>query len=80
MHEINMILILPWPSIYIDCENQEEIDRLWQQVTAKGKEWPCGWMEDQFGVSWQTGNPELKRYLSDSNPARANEVTKNCTK
>ena len=63
-------------SIYIDCENQEEIDRLWQQVTAKGKEWPCGWMEDQFGISWQTGNPELKRYLSDSNPARANEVTK----
>ncbi|NRE13522.1 VOC family protein [Enterococcus faecalis] len=63
-------------SIYIDCENQEEIDRLWQQVTAKGKEWPCGWMEDQFGVSWQTDNPELKRYLSDSNPARANEVTK----
>ncbi len=33
-------------------------------------------MEDQFEVSWQTGNPELKRYLSDSNPARANEVTK----
>ena len=63
-------------SIYIDCENQEEIDRLWQQVTVKGKEWPCGWMEDQFGVSWQTGNAELKRYLSDSNPARANEVTK----
>jgi predicted 3-demethylubiquinone-9 3-methyltransferase (glyoxalase superfamily) len=61
-------------SLYIDCKDQAEIDRLWEAVTAEGKEWPCGWMEDQYGVAWQTGSKELERLLDGGDPERASRV------
>jgi predicted 3-demethylubiquinone-9 3-methyltransferase (glyoxalase superfamily) len=61
-------------SLYIDCKDQAEIDRLWEAVTAEGKEWPCGWMEDEYGVSWQTGSKELERLLDGADPERASRV------
>lgn len=41
-------------SFVINCENQEEVDRYWEQLTADGgQEQPCGWLKDKFGLSWQ---------------------------
>lgn len=41
-------------SFVINCENQEEVDRYWAQLTADGgQEQPCGWLKDKFGLSWQ---------------------------
>src|SRR5262245_54440297 len=41
-------------SIFISCDTQEEVDELWTKLTADGgKEQPCGWVQDKFGVSWQ---------------------------
>src|SRR5688572_21393502 len=30
-------------SFIVNCENQEEVDRFWQKLTAGGQEQPCGW-------------------------------------
>lgn len=61
-------------SFCVYCENQEEIDRIWAEVTAKGKEWPCGWMEDQYGVYWQIATRDMNTLIDYSDPVRANRV------
>jgi predicted 3-demethylubiquinone-9 3-methyltransferase (glyoxalase superfamily) len=40
-------------SLYISCDTQEQIDRLWAVLSEGGEEQPCGWVKDRFGVSWQ---------------------------
>jgi len=44
----------PAISFVIGCASQDEIDYFWSRLTADGgKEIQCGWLVDQFGVSWQ---------------------------
>jgi predicted 3-demethylubiquinone-9 3-methyltransferase (glyoxalase superfamily) len=40
-------------SLYVTCETQEQIDKLWKRLSEGGEEQPCGWVKDKFGVSWQ---------------------------
>lgn len=61
-------------SFCVNCEDQAEIDRIWEAVTAKGKEWPCGWMEDQYGVCWQIATQDMGKLLDYSDPDRGKRV------
>lgn len=54
-------------SLVATCETQDELDAVWQSLCQGGTAGPCGWLTDQFGVSWQIipaalgemiGNPE----------------------
>jgi predicted 3-demethylubiquinone-9 3-methyltransferase (glyoxalase superfamily) len=40
-------------SLVVECETQEELDRLWGQLTDGGAEAPCGWLKDRYGLAWQ---------------------------
>ena len=41
-------------SFQISCQTQKEVDYFWSKLTAQGgKEGPCGWLKDKFGLSWQ---------------------------
>ncbi|QYM76558.1 VOC family protein [Leucobacter luti] len=40
-------------SLEVKCEDQEEIDRLWEALSAVPEAEQCGWLADKFGVSWQ---------------------------
>ena len=64
----------PAISFMIDCETQEEVDRYWEKLSAGGKEQPCGWLVDRFGVSWQVIPKALPRLLSDPDPKKAGRV------
>src|SRR5581483_7967871 len=40
-------------SFFVNCETQEEVDYLWDKLTADGGEpSQCGWLKDKFGLSW----------------------------
>jgi predicted 3-demethylubiquinone-9 3-methyltransferase (glyoxalase superfamily) len=48
----------------IECEDQAEVDRLWDGLTADGGEpGPCGWLKDRYGLSWQIVPKELNEML-----------------
>lgn len=56
-------------SFVVDCENQEEIDYYWNKLTQGGEESKCGWLKDQFGVSWQIVPKILGELMNDPEKA-----------
>ncbi len=40
-------------SLYVECEDQAEIDYFWGKMSADPKSEQCGWLTDKFGVGWQ---------------------------
>lgn len=62
-------------SFFVSCETQEEIDYFWNKLTADGgQESMCGWLKDQFGVSWQIVPPVLMEMHADKDPVKASNV------
>jgi predicted 3-demethylubiquinone-9 3-methyltransferase (glyoxalase superfamily) len=63
-------------SLFVSCETQQEIDTLWEQLTAGGGQpSQCGWLKDKFGLSWQIVPPVLLQMMRDEDRARAERVT-----
>ena len=60
-------------SLVLPCDNQEEIDYYWYGLIGdKGKESRCGWLKDQFGVSWQIIPSNLGEIMG--NPEKSSKV------
>ena len=49
-------------SLYVECTEQAEIDRLWDALTKTPS--VCGWTKDKFGLSWQIGFADLAQTLT----------------
>ncbi len=64
----------PAVSLFVDCKTQEEVDELWERLSAGGKKGQCGWLEDKYGVSWQIVPTVLGTLLGDPDPARSRRV------
>jgi predicted 3-demethylubiquinone-9 3-methyltransferase (glyoxalase superfamily) len=64
----------PAISFFVDCKTQEEVDDLWNKLSAGGQTQQCGWLTDKFGVSWQIIPTALGEMLRDKDPARADRV------
>jgi predicted 3-demethylubiquinone-9 3-methyltransferase (glyoxalase superfamily) len=62
-------------SLLVSCETQEEVDELWERLTADGGEpGPCGWLKDRWGLSWQIVPKALPELLADPDKERAGRV------
>ena len=66
-------------SFYLSVDNQAEVDRYWELLTADGGEpGPCGWCKDKFGVSWQVVPRRLEElcgdYSTDANKRAMNAM------
>ena len=66
--------ITPTISFFVNCENIQEIDRLWGKLSNGGTvmmeldKYPFaekyGWIQDKFGVSWQLILPEREQKIT----------------
>jgi len=64
----------PAISLYVSCETQEEVDDLWEKLSAGGQTMQCGWLTDKFGVSWQIIPTLLGKLMQDKDPQKAGRV------
>jgi len=64
----------PAISLFVNCETQEEVDQLWDELSAGGEEQQCGWLQDRYGLSWQIIPSILGEMLNDKDPAKSQRV------
>jgi predicted 3-demethylubiquinone-9 3-methyltransferase (glyoxalase superfamily) len=62
-------------SLYVDCEDQEEVDRYWGRfVEAGATPVQCGWIKDPFGLSWQIVPRRFTELIGDKDPRKVTAV------
>jgi predicted 3-demethylubiquinone-9 3-methyltransferase (glyoxalase superfamily) len=52
-------------SLQIECEDQAEVDRLWDALSAVPESEQCGWVKDRYGLSWQITPRILTELMAD---------------
>jgi predicted 3-demethylubiquinone-9 3-methyltransferase (glyoxalase superfamily) len=66
----------PAISMFVSCQSQQEVDDLWDKLSAGGLPNRCGWLTDKFGLCWQIIPTDLGRLLADKNPQKSARVMK----
>jgi predicted 3-demethylubiquinone-9 3-methyltransferase (glyoxalase superfamily) len=63
-------------SFQVNCETQEDVDYYWQKLSEGGDEkaQQCGWLKDQYGVSWQIVPRFLVEMLNDTDAEKSQRV------
>ena len=62
-------------SMYVNCEDQAEVDYFWNALIADGgEESMCGWCKDKFGLSWQIVPKQLGELMGDPDPEKSGRV------
>jgi predicted 3-demethylubiquinone-9 3-methyltransferase (glyoxalase superfamily) len=61
-------------SILVECEEQAEIDRVWDALKDGGVVEQCGWLRDRWGLSWQIVPAVLGRLMGSPDRAMAARV------
>src|SRR6266852_5572714 len=64
----------PAISFFVNCETQQEVDELWEKLSAGGKKERCGWLKDKYGLSWQIIPSALGKMLGDQDAEKAKKV------
>lgn len=62
-------------SFIVRCESQEEIDYYWERLSAHPESEQCGWLKDQFGVSWQITPTRMDEMMREGTPEQVARVT-----
>ena len=62
-------------SLFVDCRDQAEVDEYWNKLVGAGATpSQCGWITDQFGVTWQIVPRRFMELIGDSNPKKVQAV------
>jgi predicted 3-demethylubiquinone-9 3-methyltransferase (glyoxalase superfamily) len=64
----------PAISFVVDCKTQQEVDALWEKLSAGGEQQMCGWLKDKYGVSWQIVPSVLHELLHDTHADTSKRV------
>jgi predicted 3-demethylubiquinone-9 3-methyltransferase (glyoxalase superfamily) len=69
-----MFTFTPAVSFFVNCTTQEEVDELWEKLSAGGEKSRCGWLKDKYGLSWQIIPSALGEMLQDKDAEKSKRV------
>ena len=61
-------------SLFVDCKDQEEVDEYWNKLSAGATKSQCGWITDQFGITWQIVPRRFMELIGDKNQKKVQAV------
>ena len=64
----------PAISLVVSCETQEELDEIWNKLSADKASEQCGWLKDKYGLSWQIVPTVLSKLMQDKDPKKSERV------
>lgn len=62
-------------SLMVNCDSQEEIDHFWDALSAVPEAEQCGWLKDEYGVSWQVVPTALNDIMGKGSKEEVARVT-----
>jgi predicted 3-demethylubiquinone-9 3-methyltransferase (glyoxalase superfamily) len=62
-------------SFTVHCATQEEIDHYWGKLSADPKAEQCGWLKDNYGLSWQIVPTIMDEMFKDKDEKKIARVT-----
>jgi predicted 3-demethylubiquinone-9 3-methyltransferase (glyoxalase superfamily) len=66
----------PAISFFVNCRTQEEVDDLWDKLSAGGAKNRCGWLTDKYGLSWQIIPSILSELLQSKDAGKSSRTMK----
>ena len=61
-------------SFVVNCETQQEVDEMWEKLSAGGQVIDCGWLKDKYGLAWQIVPTVLFEMIADPDAERKERV------
>lgn len=58
-------------ALFVTCETQAELDKLWDRLSDGGEQLPCGWVVDRFGFAWNLVPAGLRDVLGGEDEQRS---------
>jgi predicted 3-demethylubiquinone-9 3-methyltransferase (glyoxalase superfamily) len=74
MNSTDVYTLSPAFSLQIDCDDQAEVDRIWEAMMDGGTPMACGWITDRFGLTWQVIPRQFFELLNSGTPAESMAV------
>lgn len=62
-------------SFIVNCKDQQEIDHYWERLSAVPEAEQCGWLKDEYGLSWQIVPDDMNAMMADDDRQRLDRVT-----
>ena len=62
-------------SFMVYCDTQEEIDYYWEKLSAVPEAEQCGWLKDEYGLSWQVVPTSMDEMMRSGTKEQIDRMT-----
>jgi predicted 3-demethylubiquinone-9 3-methyltransferase (glyoxalase superfamily) len=62
-------------SFVVNCDDQAELDRIWNALLDGGSAEQCGWLKDRYGLSWQIVPKVLGELMASTDRVKAKRAS-----
>ena len=63
-------------SIVVRCNDQKEMDAIWEKLSFYPDSEQCGWLKDKYGISWQMSTARMEEMMTQGTPEQLDRIVK----